>query len=388
MRRIVICLIRKTSVFITATGLVAIGACAFSSDRPTPAVASLRKPPPAASPWPDKVRAAVRASDPQLFTAPADEGNTLIVIALNGDGTTYKMKKRALGVETVATGQTTYDEVGVNIEDFQVIGTTGAVANAAIVLGSPDVEPSQGMTQRGSTTESLIIFYGVLCSTLDPTQPTSLVRTAVQKRFEHLVRRPKSTVFNRVTVYMNNSGRIDRARSDTVDFAERQPAFLIAADFFSLGLTAEQVGQIGQAVISEDQDPDGTNKVLLVNFAWPRKDTDGPVQPVINRFAAAANDGGVSLAIVSHYIPDAFDTPKLTPGPWVLLDHEGRVLQTGHFPTTDWGQMTQTFSALTPGIRLQAMSLDAITNRAGKSVMVAYAWLTPDSPVPKSDVVR
>jgi hypothetical protein len=126
-------------------------------------VESLRKPPPATNPWPEKARAAVRATYPELFTAPAGAGQTLVIIALNSDGTIYKSTKRAMGAETVATSQKTYDAVGVEMEDFQATGTSGGVSDGTlgIVLGAPDIEPSVGITGGASADAQDPVFISL-----------------------------------------------------------------------------------------------------------------------------------------------------------------------------------------------------------------------------------
>jgi len=358
----------------------------------SPAIESpeiLRKPPPATNPWPEKVRAAVRAIYPELFATPAADSVTLVVVALNSDGTVYKSTKRAMGAETVDTSQKTYDAVGVDLGDFQAVGTTGpSDGTEAIVLGNSDIGASVAIRLNASAQaqDPVEIFYGVLYSTLDPKRPTSQVRTAVQKRYAHLVRRPKAGMFERVTVYMTAAGGIDRAKTDTLNLAERQPAFLAPDDFLVLGLTPDQVGAIGQTVISEGAGtPHDPSRVLLINYAWPRKSFEGPAQPVANQFAFATSDGGVTLAIVNHYIADAFTAPESAPEPWILLDHDGKVLRAGRFSSSDWQHMTEPLSALFPGMRMQQCSFAAVTDAAGKSVMVNFVWLAPDSPVP--DVV-
>lgn len=373
-------------IFVQITGalLLLVAGCGYAYETPAIYTESLRKPPPAISSWPEQVRAALQATHPELISAQATESNSALVVALNGDGSLYNSAKKTLAAnDAIGTFQPTYDAVGVDMQDFQVIGLTNGGSAGGMIFGFPELEPTVAIvTWLGPGAEVNPIFYGVLHSTLDPRRPTSQVRTAVRKRYAQLVQAPKGQTFNRVTVFMKGGGGIDRAKADALNLAERQPAFLAVEDFLALGVTPDRVGRIGQAIISEDQTGNGATKILLIDYAWPRRVSEGNSKPVANRFMSATNDGGVSLAIVNHYIPDAFDTPKSTPGPWALLDHEGKVLRTGRFPTADWTKITETFSSLAPGIRLQAMAMTAITNSVGKSVMIAFAWLTPDSPEP------
>jgi hypothetical protein len=382
--------IPATAVWLTGVlfaALLEVPALATEASAAIASEGSLRKPPPTANPWPEKVRAAVRAIYPELFTTPS-QVTTLVVIALNGDGSVYRNTKRALGLQEAGGGltfQKNYDAIGVQVEDFQAIGAV-SLDTSGSMSGDQDIGWSIADTAGTGNKDAtpLIISYGVLYSTVDPARSSALVRSAVRQHYGDLVRRPHGATCNRVTVYMTAAGTIDWARVGTLNFNEAQPATLSAEDFLALGVTADRVGPVGQTVIRAGE---GTrrnpSRLLLIKYAWPRRPAEAASQPVTNRFASIASDGGATLAIVDHYFPDEFTLPKSTPEAWVLLDHAGDVLRTGRFPTAGaWGQMSEVIRSQFPGIRIEQSLFGEIRSSAGKSAMIDLVWLKSDSPVP------
>jgi len=377
-----------TAVWVTGMLLAALPeapALATEASAATASEDSLRKPPPVANPWPDKVREAVVAIYPELFSTPA-QAASVVIIALNGDGNVYASTKRPFTEQGgELTFQKTYDAVGVDMEDLQAAGG-GTPDNLASVSGDQDIGWSYAETAAAGKTDAteLVIAYGVLYSTVNPARPSALVRKAVRQRYGDLVRRPHGMICNRVTVFMTAAGMIARAKVDRLNFNEVQPATLSAEDFLALGVGANRLGPVGQTVIRAG---DGTRlnpmRLLLINYAWPRRPTEAASQPVTNRFVSFASDGVATLAIVDHYFPDEFRAPKPTPEAWLLLDHAGNVVRFGRFPTAGaWGQMNEFIKSQFPGIRTEQSAFGEIGNAAGKTAMVDFVWLTRDSPIP------
>jgi hypothetical protein len=193
-----------------------------------------------------------------------------------------------------------------------------------------------------------------------------------------------------LTVFMTEAGDIDRANLQT-DAANDQTiypaAMATAGHFAAIGIAKERIGPIGSTEVYEGHFGDDKDlQRLRVIYAWPRRPNEPaataepPEQPVP---AAANDDPAVNRRIAEHYFPDLYTYPKQWPraDPWVLLDRQGKVLETGRRVVMSGRDVQLYVESLYPGIRTEGFQPTTIQGDHGQWADVGFVWLAPDSPV-------
>jgi hypothetical protein len=340
------------------------------------AAQALRKPPLVGEdPRLAQVRSLVRATYPELFNASATLGAVLVTLLLNQDGTLYKSFKEDIGpTPFVPNSLQAFDAMGVDYEH----------------RGDGVKDRMQGWPAAGNHID---VRGWYLRPPADPSRDVATVRAKVKARYASLFE-PTYEDGSRVvrgssllTVFMTETGDIDRAKVEVLKDADVEPKTLATPEHFvAMGIARERIGPIGTTeLIAGHFYRDG--KSLRVIYAWPRRPNEPEPQPAPPEqpAAAAANDDPrVNRAIAEHYFPDLYTYPKEWPraDPWVLLDREGKVLTTGRRVVMSGRDIKLNIEALYPGIRTDEVQVTTIRGEHGQWVPeVNFVWLAADSPV-------
>jgi BlaR1 peptidase M56 len=266
--------------------------------------------------WAQKARVAAIATYPELANGGTAKGLTEIVIALNGDGSVYKSFKREFSATespTIVTDQKTFDSLGIDIRDFQASGLSNS--------------ESKGLARAGGP---IVIAYGVLYSTIDSTRATSTVRKAVRERYADRLQPTQGDILNHVTVLMNDTGGIDRGVADLLNLGDKQPSELTLKPFTLLGASPTEIGPIGQTEIRVGQGTSANpSRVLLIDYAWPRRANELATQPVINRFMRPTATDADAQAVASLGCDQTTGASQQT----VLLDNGNHGFYSWTIPT-------------------------------------------------------
>jgi hypothetical protein len=321
-----------------------------------------------------EIKSAVQRSYPELFSGPKRKGVIKIVLALNADGTIYKIRKKELSSQD-PDGIPTTEE----LEPF------GVPADAVDSGGSTSVD--------SSVYEALYVTFCVIRTEYDWTRSSSFVENEVRRRYGDQFLPRGLGVMNRVTVFMTEAGRIDRARIDPL---HHQGLYAIdnpdVERFQKLGYSSDQIGPMGELVLSDEQEADHKHiKYLLVSYAWPRRSHEAAATPAVPPPGTLpGDDPGVDLAIIEKYFPDAFTVSEQQAGlPWVLLARDGSVQLTGRSPVAinNSAAIQAYIEALLPGAKINDFLGTSVRNAAGKSATAQFLWLAPDSPLARSSQV-
>jgi beta-lactamase regulating signal transducer with metallopeptidase domain len=321
-------------------------------------------------PWGDRALASARTVYPELLRGAAPDGHIFVTVALKSDGTVFKATKDIVGPEDWshgATDQAAYDRVGVYPEQLQFSGITGQEVSA----GSPI---------------AFTVTYAVLKPEPELTR-LRMLRKAVMERFAQSFRAltesgPKP---NMLTVFMTDSGDIDKAQVGASPDQTHAEPLLTTARFSALGVDPNRVGLIGKTMMLDSpSDKGGPVRGLFVVFGWPRHEGEsGPTIIPDDSSRPSGVNPAVDLAIVERYFPDAFAAPESpsTPLPWVLLDRAGKVLGAGRLQFTNSYVLSRYLEAIYPGTKVQDYSGGPVVNAKGERATVSFLWLAPDSPV-------
>ena len=331
-------------------------------------VDALRKLPVGEDPRPAAVRAIVRATYPELFGAAAAPTPVLVTLLINPDGTLYNSFKESIEpTPWIPNSLAAFDAMGV---DFAHHG-------AGVKLrmeGSPAAR--NRVDVRG--------WY--LKPVADPSRDVATVRARVRARYASLLRSPTGNRADVVTVFMTESGDIDRATVATATDNEL-PTLATPEHFVAMGIPVDRIGPFGTTVLYVGHFTDDTNlKRLQVVFAWPRRPNEPapraeePEQPAAE---GPNDDPAVNRLIAEHYFPDLYTHPKEWPraDPWVLLDRQGKVLTVGRRVVMSQRDVQLYVESMYPGIRIDGIQGAGIHGDHGQAADVLFLWLAQDSPV-------
>ena len=234
---------------------------------------------------------------------------------------------------------------------------------------------------------AVLVSYCVIKNGFDWTRSSLAVEKAVRNRYTDQFLPRGLGVMNRVTVYMNEAGQLDRARVDPLHY---QGEYAIdnpdVARFVKLGLRRDQIGPMGESVLMNDQLTDHSHiTYLLVSYAWPRRANESSGALITNPMANdPGDDPAVNLAIIEKNFPDAFTEDEHKAGlPWVLLGRDGSVQLAGRAPAafSNSGGTQAYIEALLPGSKINGYFGTSVRNAAGKSATAQFLWLAANSPV-------
>ena len=356
------------------------------------AAQALRKPPLGEDPRQADVQNLVRSTYPELFDASAKSGPVLVTLLMNQDGTLYKSFKEDIEpTPWIPTSLRAFDAMGVDYEHGSSVKLR--------MQGSP--------TARNRI--DVRAWYRE--PPPDPSRDVATVRAKVRARYASLFRpmyadgahvfRDGSSV---LTVFMTEAGDIDRAQVEVSkdldvdkDVNVELETLATPERFVAMGIASERIGPIGTTKLyAGHYMGDRDLKTLLVIYAWPRRPNEPepthepPEQPAS---AGANDDPAVNRAIAELYFPDLYTYPKEWPraDPWVLLDRQGRVLQTGRRVVMSGRDIQLYVESLYPGIRTDSVQVTTVQGGRGRSADVGFVWLAADSPVTdlsKADLSR
>jgi hypothetical protein len=193
-----------------------------------------------------------------------------------------------------------------------------------------------------------------------------------RKRFQALIKARYPELFTEpaqgipiVTVLIDSQGGILRA---DYEVSSKLPSELAASEsnFSRYGALAGDLQYIGAASIHLP-----ANTVLVV--------------------FAGVGSRNVDRALVQRFFPQVLEKgAELSQGIWILLDHQGRVLQTGqeHFKSRRLGQILE---ERYPGIRTSDMTVTPVVGPDGPTIrdmlgqpfQLYCVWLAAGSPLPK-----
>jgi beta-lactamase regulating signal transducer with metallopeptidase domain len=341
------------------------------------AAGALRKPPLGEDPRVADVENLVRATYPELFNASATPGPVLVTLLMNQDGTLYKSLKEEIEARPwVANSLKAFDAAGIDYEH----------RGAGVKLRM------QGWPAAGNHID---VRAWYLKPPSDPSRDVATVRAKVKAKYAsffeptyadgaNLLREGSSLL----TVFMTESGDIDRAKVEVAKDKDIDPETLATPEhFIAMGIASERIGPIGTTTLYAGHYMDDRDlKSLRVIYAWPRRprESEPTREPSEQPAAAGANDDpAVNRAIAEHYFPDLYTFPKEWPraDPWVLLDRQGRVLQTGRRVVMSGRDIQLYVESLYPGIRTDGVQITTVQGEHGRSADVGFVWLAADSPV-------
>lgn len=346
------------------------------------ATETLRKPPIGEDPRLADVRRLVRVTYPELFNAAATPGAVLVTLLMNQDGTLFKSYKEKIDPRPwIAYSIKAFDAMGVDYEH----------------RGNRVRDRMPGWPAAGNHVD---VSAWYLEPPADPTRDVTTVREKVESRYASLFR-PQyadgaSVIMegsSLVTVFMTEAGDIDRAKVEvseekTKDAVVDLTKLATPERFVAMGIALERIGPIGTTeLVSGHFNDDRDLKSLRVIYAWPRR----PHEPEPPRPAPAAqevsagvnDDPAVDRAIAEHYFSDLYSYPAVWPraDPWVLLDRQGKVLETGRRVLMGSGDLKLYLESRYPGIKTDGFQAITVHGEHGQWSEVHFTWLAADSPL-------
>jgi len=329
---------------------------------------ALRKPPVGEDRRQREVQNLVRATYPELFTAAAAPGPVLVTLFMNPDGTLYKSFRESIEpTPWIATSLAAFDAAGV---DFEHRGDGVKLR----MEGSP------------AARNHVDVRAWYLKGARDPTRDVAIVRAKVKARYASLFRPLSSESPSLVTVFMTESGDIDRAKVEAANGIDAKAAATEEL-FAAMGIPVDRIGPIGTTDLYAGHSWDSADlKILRIVYAWPRRSNEPspelqePAQPAP---AGLHDDPAVNRLIAERYFPDLYTHPKEWPraDPWVLLSHEGEVLKAGRRVAMSGRDVQLYIESLYPGVRTDGVQVTTVHGREGERADVAFVWLAADSPV-------
>lgn len=301
--------------------------------------------------------------------------------------------------------------------------TDGAVLNSAAELASPATSPEisnrllrmlpldagEDITSffvkgqqlsEGRVLRAQVILRGVLISdSFDVARSDVRVREILGHKYDDLLTPPSSDEFSVLTILLSDDGRILREK---VERATMQNAAVvlglgtgarqeetIAA---KLGIGVEQIGLIGTTTLEQGTptaviDQTGVRRVegvrhLPVRYAWARR-TEEPAVIHTPRRAdepQADFDLAAALVVVERLLPDSFShaPPSLADmaaRPTVVFTDKGEVIRAGRVQMRNGVDLDSLLQEqLVPGVSTGLHRSVRLTNKAGATAMVTFAW--------------
>jgi hypothetical protein len=278
----------------------------------TPSADPLLKPPLIADPRQALIRNAVRIAFPELFGPSAPSGWVGVTLLMNPDGTLYRsFKDEAQPRPYYPNDLKAFDAMAVDYEH------RGDRVQVAMKAGS-----------NGATGISVRAYY--LKPISDKTRDFARVRAIVNGRYRALYTPVTVDQVTELTVFMKESGGIERAEARSVKAIDADVA-PTAEKFAALGIRRERVGPVNKVMLYEGAyEGRVKSERLLLIYAWPRRPGEpppGPWHPWQDGPNAPNDNLAVDRAIAEKYFPDlyTFSKPENEADAdfWVLLDRGG-----------------------------------------------------------------
>jgi beta-lactamase regulating signal transducer with metallopeptidase domain len=342
---------------------------------------TLRKPPLGEDPRLAQVRTLVRVTYPELFDSAAAPGAVLVTLLMNQDGTLYRSYKEKIEPRPwISYSIQAFDAMGVDYEH----------------RGDWVRDRMPGWPASGNHVD---VSAWYLKEPADPTRDVTTVREKVETRYASLFRPQYADGASVIaegssllTVFMTESGDIDRVKVEVSEGTSKDAVVglgtLATPDrFIAMGIAPDRIGPIGTTeLLSGHFSDDRDLRVLRVIYAWPRR-PDEPETPTVlpdrDVSAGVNDDPSVNRAIAEHYFSDLYTHPTAWPraDPWVLLDRQGKVLETGRRVLMSGADLRLFLESVYPGIKTDGFQATVVHGKPGQRADVAFTWLAADSPL-------
>lgn len=366
-----------------------------AESRPWKAGDPLLKPAPADhSPFLLKAEDAARGKFPELFQGKFT-GTIGLYVDLDVEGNVLSMDK------------VTFPQGPINDENLSMEQRDAAMEIALHdVYRRAGAQGSKFLGWFGSKrADGLYLFYRVLKWRLDPMRTAARVRSAVAERYPdfhapRLLERNRDDSKNAlVTVAMNDDGTINDAvlveNASEEDLTDRK----MFDRFRALGLKPDQLAYRGRTTNQGDfQDKNLTSPLLVIQYAWPRRDSDPPDEmlvtiDVFERISLLHLQEQQSHPpdeeFLRRYFSSVWKTglPGNSAGVWLLLARTGEVVDAGTTHARDIGAAEHDVHARYSGIKTSEASISGAKIPSGSTIPMHYIWIASDSPiVPKARV--
>jgi hypothetical protein len=383
---------RAAAVFLLA--VVGAGG-ALALEAPTlQRVSELRLLPPApqvsARPSPEEIQAEldmklriVHERHPGVLDVALNTGQYVATLLLNAEGRIERSSARQMeGLDISAVMREAQSE------------TAGTRVSLATV---PKGKPLPGGRVTGST---VMLVSAVLPAGYDPSRAETRVHQAVRAAHSGLMLPRSGGLLNRLTVFLNENGTIERHAVQPFPLTEARRAPLEDEQFAArmadrisgvLNLDTRLMGVVGFTYVEDAATRPTVSannaqgfiepRTVLVQYAWPRKPGEaGPSSPMAAPVQQSQQslDRVTALRLVEHHLPDAFTNRSQAAGtPTLVLTPQGEVIRAGRVQySSGVNHDTLVREQLMPGMQVRTFLSPTLTNAAGVSITVSFAWGT------------
>jgi hypothetical protein len=250
----------------------------------------------------------------------------------------------------------------------------------------------------------LVMRVATVPDDYDPARSNVRIDALIREKYAHLMRPAAGGELNRLTIFLSEDDRILREQVEEPMRRPQNGTALLGSDRNDvlrlatriterLGLTIEQVGLIGAFGLEEGSlvaikdatggfRTDDQRRVLVVEYAWPRREGEsGPRWGQGGRAAQAPSvDPAAALTIVEATIPDAFTVKERAAGePTLVFTASGEFIRAGRVrPKPDQPSFMTLREQLMPDMEpATSFSTVRVTNKAGVTADVIFAWKPP-----------
>jgi hypothetical protein len=237
---------------------------------------------------------------------------------------------------------------------------------------------------RGKLTTKVSLRYALLPEHYSETHNATRVQQAAIAARPDLLLPMSAGQINRLTIFMADSGEVDRLYSELRPKSEMDPVprFSVArwaSMFEPLGLRPEELGQAGVTYAHVDpvstvtgagaaDSAVGERQWMIVRYAYPRR----PGEPIGGSASSQQQPdtfSATALAIVERHLPDVFtkavDDART---PAIALSSNGEVLAATR------GGFKSLQDEVGPDIKLTQFAISQVSNAKGLRRTVLFGW--------------
>jgi hypothetical protein len=250
-----------------------------------------------------------------------------------------------------------------------------------------------------SALRARVMLRGVFISdSFDVARSNVRVREILSHKYDDLMTPPSSDETNLLTVFLSDDGRILREKVERVTMQNADVVLGLSTGArreeniaARLGLDVLQIGLIGTTTLEQGSprtvvDQDGLERVegvrmLSVRYAWARRMEEPAAihTPLRADEPLADFDLAAALVVVERLLPDAFSyaPPSFADmmRPTVVFTAKGEVIRAGRVQMRNGvGHDSLLQQQLVPGVRTGLHRSVRLTNKAGATAMVDFAW--------------
>lgn len=332
------------------------------------------------------MRAAVR-EHPDLLEGPRRDGFYRLDIALNADGSVYR--SAVAFFPGVRNGSTSSDRFDLH----RIIPWAGSI-NAGVII-----QRGESVGGAGIAPNQIEINYGFLPVNYDPSRAAERVEGPVREHHAELIKSYPGGGLNGLTVLMSEDGRIARMHVARIDRERISQWWTPPADFSVLGLDAEQLGPNGMYAIplnprdtttpapfhiGAGRDAEGELAILLVHYAWPRREGEPAGGPPLSRGTQIPELRAPTITeqLASRYCSGAMAAAgEAADVCWIAFTREGRVVRAGQFGSdVASSEMREQLRSLNPELDLTDIKSERVRYPTGdRQVRMLLAWGVVDT---------